>query len=274
MGIDEVDTSNIYGLGKSESNISNFLKKVKFDSNFKISTKVGLSFTKSEGKRAIVEKDSSEKSINETFRSSLERLDLQRTYSLYLHYPDPKIPIDKSINSLLKLKNQNLVEKIGLCNYDNELLDEKSNGILEKIDRYQTKINMISYLINKNFYDRLFKKLRKYEVEIVSYSPLNRGMLVDNIFDNLEKIKSDKLDRRSRLNEFDFDHYEMKKTKEIKKLCETENYPLNVCAVLFLEKFLGINKIILGSTKRKHLEQIYQSNVSISNEFFKKILDL
>ena len=51
-GVDEVDTSNIYGLGKSEINISKFLSQIKNSNELKISTKVGLVPKESNGERA------------------------------------------------------------------------------------------------------------------------------------------------------------------------------------------------------------------------------
>ena len=96
-------------------------------------------------------------------------------------------------------------------------------------------------------------------------------MLVDNIFHNLNKISSDKLDRRSRLDNFKIDHFEMEMTKKIKKICDKENIPLNVFAISFLQDYLKIDKIILGSTKKKHLKEIYESKIQINKNVFDNV---
>ena len=270
-GVDEVDTSNIYGLGVSEKNIAKFLK-IKKKKNFKISTKVGLNYSLSGNKsRANIYKDCSESSIMNSIEGSLKRLNQDKLFSIYIHYPDPNFSVVETLKVLQRLKEENLVKKIGLCNYDNDLLNDGSKEILKLIDRYQTQINIINYLENTTFYDYLFKKLRSNNVEIVSYSPLNRGMLVDNIFDRLESIKINKKDRRSRLSNFDINHKQMILTKKIHSLSNEYHYPLNLVAILFLHDYLKIDKIILGSTKVKHLKQIYESNTEIKSGFFNKL---
>ena len=63
------------------------------------------------GKEPIVIKDLSEKTIFNTFESSLKRLNVDNIFSLYIHYPDPNTPINKAIDSLIKIKDQKLVKK-------------------------------------------------------------------------------------------------------------------------------------------------------------------
>ena len=270
-GVDEVDTSNIYGLGVSEKNIAKFLEQIKI-TDFKISTKVGLNYSMS-GKqgRANIYKDCSESSIISSIEGSLKRLNQDKLFSVYIHYPDPNFPVAETLKVLQRLKDDKLVEKIGLCNYDNDLLNDGSQEILELIDRYQTQINIINYLENNSFYDSLFNKLRFNDVEIVSYSPLNRGMLVNNIFDKLKSIKENKKDRRSRLSNFDLNHKQMILTKKLHTLSNEYHYPLNLVAILFLHDYLKIDKIILGSTKVEHLKQIYESNTKVKSDFFNKL---
>jgi len=61
-GFIEIDTSNIYGLGMSEKNIS-ILKK-QYTSDIEVSTKAGLHYTlENENSRAKIYNDCSEKSI-------------------------------------------------------------------------------------------------------------------------------------------------------------------------------------------------------------------
>ena len=207
----------------------------------------------------------SEKTV---FKSELNQ---NKLFSVYIHYPDPNFSVVETLEVLQRLKDENLVKKIGLCNYDNDLLNDGSQEILELVDRYQTQINIINYLENTTFYDSLFKKLRSNHVEIVSYSPLNRGMLVDNIFDKLQSIKENKKDRRSRLSNFDLNHKQMILTKKIHSLSIEYHYPLNLVAILFLHDYLKIDKIILGSTNVRHLKQIYESNTEIKSGFFNKL---
>jgi aryl-alcohol dehydrogenase-like predicted oxidoreductase len=267
-GFVEIDTSNIYGLGMSETNIC--LLKKRYNSDIEVSTKVGLHYTQeNENSRAKIYNDCSEKTIRTSVENSLKRLGLNNLHTIYIHYPDPKISINESIKSLIKLKKDGITRHVGLCNYDLGIL---TNSIdLELIDRYQTEINLINYLVNPKFYDDLIATLKNKKIEIVAYSPLKRGLITDDIFKNLHKIQSNELDRRSRLPFFKSNSNELLLLKKIIKFCHLEGVELSDVAINFILDFLNIEKVILGFSKEKQIKTI-GSETMCNLDFYKEMI--
>jgi aryl-alcohol dehydrogenase-like predicted oxidoreductase len=267
-GFIEIDTSNIYGLGMSEKNIR-VLKK-QYTSDIEVSTKVGLHYTlENENSRAKIYNDCSEKSIFKSVENSLKRLGLNSLHTVYIHYPDPKVSIKDSIKSLAKLKKDGIAKHIGLCNYDLGVLTDSID--LELIDRYQTEINLINYLLNPKFYDELIATLKSEKIEIVAYSPLKRGLITNDIFENIQKIQLNKHDRRSRLSFFKSNSKELVLLKNVIKFCHKEGVELSDIAINFILDFLIVEKVILGFSKENQVKKI-GTETKCNLDFYKKMI--
>lgn len=55
--------------------------------------------------------------------ASLKALGVDSLQLLYLHWPDPKVPIEDSVGALETLRQQGKVQNIGVCNLNREQLD-------------------------------------------------------------------------------------------------------------------------------------------------------
>jgi aryl-alcohol dehydrogenase-like predicted oxidoreductase len=268
LGFIEVDTSNIYGLGLSESNIRNL--KVKYKSEIKVSTKVGMHYIdNSFNSRAKTYIDCSEKAIYKSLEDSMQRLNVNKVECLYLHYPDPNYSINYTISILEKIKSEGFCNYIGICNCDDFVLKNDIN--FSPLDRYQTEINLINYLMNKKKYINLLNNLKNNNVEVVAYSPLKRGLLTSNIFQNLDNIRSDINDRRSRLSFFNDNSEEYSIMNSIFRIAVSNNIDISDLSIKFLTDFLEVNRVILGFTK---LSQIMNLNLEkkISLNTYKSLI--
>ena len=96
-GINFFDTADIYGLGKSEELLSKALGSKRKE--VVISTKFGVSWEKKQRKRALTFYDSSPKAITKALEGSLKRLKLDSIPLYFMHWPDPKTPIEESIET-------------------------------------------------------------------------------------------------------------------------------------------------------------------------------
>ncbi|MEL0031111.1 MAG: aldo/keto reductase, partial [Betaproteobacteria bacterium] len=102
MGIDHIDTSNVYGNGRSETVIGSFLEKQGRQKNelFKIASKVGIRRDEATGKRFF---DNSEAHIREQLEGSLKRLGLDTLDLYYVHRRDASIPIEDVTGTMCQL---------------------------------------------------------------------------------------------------------------------------------------------------------------------------
>ena len=93
LGINWIDTAPVYGLGHSEELVARAFKPVK--NRIKVATKCGLAWN-SKGK---VRHDLSPVLVERELEASLKRLQLDVIDLYQIHWPDPKFPIEKAVQS-------------------------------------------------------------------------------------------------------------------------------------------------------------------------------
>ena len=93
LGITHIDTSNAYGLGKSENRIGAFLAKQGKQAQdfFKIATKAGIT-RDADGKRKF---DNSPEHLRASLDASLERLGVEQVELFYVHRRDLEYSIEE-----------------------------------------------------------------------------------------------------------------------------------------------------------------------------------
>ncbi len=113
LGMQMVDTADVYGDGLSETRIGEAAPP-----GLAIATKGGMVRTP-EGAGA----DGRPEHLRAALRASLARLRRERVDLYYLHRPDPKVPIEESARALAEMRDEGLAGRVGLCNVDAEQLD-------------------------------------------------------------------------------------------------------------------------------------------------------
>jgi len=259
FNVKEVDTSNIYGLGRSEILLGELINKHRNGKEIKIATKVGLvpDNASNPRNRSKIIKCGTPSCILKSLEQSLKNLKLDQIDTLYLHYVDPNVPITTSLKSIKELKASGIIAKVGLCNWDPSIILSENNRVLSTIDRYQTLLNPITYIENPSFYQTLIKKLREANIELIAYSPLNRGMLAPNFFQKYNEMMKNESDRRSRLKNFKPFHKEIEIAKKIHNYCEKSSLQVNIVSYEFLLNYIQVDKIIAGVKKPSHVDSIF-----------------
>ena len=124
-GITYIDTAPHYGKGTAERRLAKSLKG-RPRSSFEISTKIGrlLVPTEYEAEPDFADTDTSvtrifdfsEGGVEKSFRSSLERLDLEKIDILMIHDPDDNadLAIRESFPALLKMREKGIINAIGV----------------------------------------------------------------------------------------------------------------------------------------------------------------
>ena len=176
LGVNFFDTAPIYGEGVSEKILGNCISSSEKDKVL-IATKISPEMLSRE---CII------KSVNQSRKNlKLDILDL-----VQVHWPNPKIDLFETMDTLLKLKEKKIISSLGLCNYS--LNDTKK--IVKKygknfISTFQTEYNLFDRTADGAFYNFLLKN----KITLLAYSPLAQGKIYNGAYQKeiLEKI-SDK----------------------------------------------------------------------------------
>jgi pyridoxine 4-dehydrogenase len=117
LGVNLLDTADIYGNGSSEERIADALHP--YPSGVVVATKGGLVFDANGEPKPNGHPDH----LRRACEASLRRLRCE-TIDLYqLHMPDPEIPLEDSLGALMALRSEGKVREIGVSNLSEEQLE-------------------------------------------------------------------------------------------------------------------------------------------------------
>ena len=108
LGVDFLDTANVYGMGVSEKIIGSFLKGNA--SRFTIATKAGIWRDPETGKRGFNNKADY---LRNELESSLSRLGLEHVDLYYIHRRDQEVEVEDLMETLLAFKSEGKIGGIG-----------------------------------------------------------------------------------------------------------------------------------------------------------------
>jgi aryl-alcohol dehydrogenase-like predicted oxidoreductase len=109
LGVNLVDTADVYGAGRSEELIAEALHP--YPEGLVIATKGGLGRGFQERLR-----DARPERLREACEESLRRLRLERIDLYQLHRHDPEVPIEESVGALAQLRSEGKIRLIGVSN--------------------------------------------------------------------------------------------------------------------------------------------------------------
>ena len=169
MGIDLLDTANVYGLGLSEEIIGRFLKRN--SSNFTIATKAGIWRDRKHCNRGY-RNDAAY--LRSELEGSLRRLGVERVDLFYVHRRDHSLEIEDVMGTLLDLKSEGKTAGIGFSEIAPASL--RRAATVGPVDAVQSEYSLWSRQPDLG----LLQTCHELGVTLVAYSPLGRGMLVDH----------------------------------------------------------------------------------------------
>lgn len=168
-GINFFDTAYCYGYaGESERMIARVLGQHR--SQIVIATKGGIHWE--QGKQV---KDGSPATLQRQCEESLRRLQTDYVDLLYLHAPDPQIPVAVSADALRKLLEAGKTRSVGVSNFSRQQLQEFSQVC--PIAAYQPHYNMLQREIELE----QLPWCVEHDVSVVCYWPLMKGLLAGKL---------------------------------------------------------------------------------------------
>ncbi|UPL01760.1 hypothetical protein LCI18_012694 [Fusarium solani-melongenae] len=161
-GIKEIDTAQVYG--ESELILGTNDASKRFDISTKLPGKyVPGSLSKDE--------------VLTRTKASLETLKLRQLDILYLHAPDPSVPIEDTLAGVQTLYTEGAFRRFGLSNYTTEDVrkihehQKRKGWVLPTV--YQGNYNPVA----RNYENDLIPTLRQLNIAFYAYSPAAGGFL-------------------------------------------------------------------------------------------------
>jgi len=191
MDLKHIDTSNVYGAGKSEERIGAFLSKQGNLANdlFKIATKAAIFTDQETGKRGFNNQgDYLEKELDK----SLNRLGVDYVDIFYVHRRDPKIEIEEVTESLSNLVKKGKTKSIGYSEIAPSSLRRASK--IHHIAAIQSEYS----LSTRGPEMGLLQACSELGTALVAFSPVGRTFLTDQplTYDSAQSLDFTKVNPR------------------------------------------------------------------------------
>jgi aryl-alcohol dehydrogenase-like predicted oxidoreductase len=165
-GVTLVDTAAVYGNGRAEKVLGKYMDTIRND--IVLVTKCGLDWDDEAGTEW---RDGSRKRILEGIDESLERLQTSYVDLLLLHYADPKVPIQESIEALLEVRASGKARHVGVSNFNRGQIEEaiKVGGCIA---------NQVPYnMLNRKLEKELFPLCAAHGIGVMTHGSLCSGLL-------------------------------------------------------------------------------------------------
>jgi len=265
-GITFIDTAPHYGKGVAEKRLAHALKG-RSRKSFEISSKIGRLLVPTENEDDPVFADSdtslsrvfdfSEGGVEKSFRSSLERIELESIDILFIHDPDDNASaaIRESFPALLKMRDKGIINAIGVgvnkTATSARMIKETDIDLVLIAGRYS--------LIDQRALADLFPVAQERGVDIIAGGVFNSGILAN-------PVKGAAFDYAPASSEI------LAKAQRIKTLLDEENIPMHAAALQFPLRHPAVKCILVGCRRSNEiLDNVKNLNLELPDDIWQKI---
>jgi aryl-alcohol dehydrogenase-like predicted oxidoreductase len=167
LGIDFLDTSDVYGPHTNEALVGRALKGRR--NRFFVATKFGFVRDPADPTKRGV--DGSPGYVRKSAEDSLRRLGIETIDLYYQHRVDPNTPIEETVGAMARLVEEGKVRYLGLSEAGPATLERASK--VHTIAALQTEYSLWS----RDAEAAMLPTCRRLGISFVAYSPLGRGFL-------------------------------------------------------------------------------------------------
>ena len=242
-GINFIDTAPAYNAGKAECYVGETLSKLKKRREVVISTKCGNKFVDGKYLRC-----GSKESILKQCDESLKNLKTDYIDIYLVHWPDPDVELEESIDAVSTLKKEGKILHAGVSNFSKEQIEEAQKYC--KIEAFQPQYSLA---------DRKDEKLIRWAYEqglgIMTYGTLGGGILTGNY----RKLRTfEQTDSRNRFYPY-FKEPLFSKAMELLTIMDQIAEERNVSLAQIAEKWViqkrFVSSCIIGAQSRARVEE-------------------
>jgi len=270
-GITHFDLANNYGPrpGSAEENFGKILKRhfAPYRDQMIISSKAGYDMWP-----GPYGDWGSRKYLIASADQSLKRLGLDYVDIFYHHRMDPETPLEETCGALAQLVKSGKALYAGLSNYDGPTL-ERATEILKE-ERVPFIINQNRY----NLYDRRVEKNGLVEMTgklgkgLITFSPLEQGMLTDRYLDGIPQDSRVMTDGRF-LRQESISQVRVEKARALNQVAKERGQTLAEMALAWLLAKKEVTSVLVGASKPSQiLDNIKAAeNIEFSQEELERI---
>jgi diketogulonate reductase-like aldo/keto reductase len=166
-----LDTAEVYGQGHSEELVGQALRGKR--DNIFVASKVSPEHL---GYHDVIK----------AAEASLRRLRIDRIDLYQVHWPNPRIPIQETMNAMETLRSEEKIRFIGLSNFSTKELNEaEASLVYDDVASIQVEYNLFDRSIENSVLPRCEEK----RITTIAYSPLDQGRIASSSM-KLETLKS------------------------------------------------------------------------------------
>lgn len=166
LGINLLDTANIYGAGHNEELVSRVLADRR--NEVVLASKFGLRLPTDPEDRRV---NGSPAYARVQIEASLKRLKVDQIDLYYLHRVDPLVPIEETVGELVRFKEEGKIREIGLSEASAQ--DLRRAQTVHPIAALQSEYSLWTREVEAE----ILPTARELGITFVAYSPLGRGFL-------------------------------------------------------------------------------------------------
>lgn len=244
LGIDFLDTSNIYGMGRSEEVIGAFIKDN--PGFFTIATKGGIKIDPVAKTRGF---DNNDTYLRAKLEGSLKRLGVDHVALYYIHRRDQSIPIEDVVGTLMKFKQEGKIGGFGFSEISPASLRRAAS--VGKVMAVQSEYSLWTRLPELG----MVQACRELGVTFVPFSPLGRGIFGRETLDPKTFGDTDFRKHNPRFTEPNFS-LNVKAVKPFKRYAADKGVSPAALALAWVLAQSGDMIPIPGTRSAAHLEEI------------------
>ncbi len=270
LGINFIDTANVYAHGNAEVVIGKALKSLDRDSIF-LASKVFFPMGDGPNDRGL-----SRKHVFEQCHQSLKRLDTPYLDLYQCHRYDPDTPMHELVRAMDDLARQGKILYWGVSEWKAEQIEDAVNTA--------KAMNAIAPVSNQPCYNMLNRRIEESVVPIswkhglgqVVFSPLAQGVLTGK-YESGKNFPKDSRGADDRTNVFMLGNNltsdaNLQKARELKSIASDLNLSSAQLALAWCLRLKEVSSVICGATQIYQIDDnVKASGVKLSQEILDKI---
>lgn len=249
QGINYFDNADIYANGQSEQVMGKAIQDLPREA-LVLSSKVYWKTMPGPNGRGL-----SRKHIMESCDASLRRMGIDYFDLYFCHRYDDETPLEEVVRAMEDLVRQGKVLYWGTSEWRAGQI-ARAYGIAEKWGAYAPAVEQPQYnmFVRRKMEDELIQASRDLGFGMVTWSPLKYGLLTGKYNDGMPDEKT-RLTRDPSWAESVVTEERVEKVRALTQLAKELGISMAQLAIAWALRIPEITSVILGATKRSHLEE-------------------